>query len=37
VPLIATISGVAGDLVAVVLGLLIFAVLFLLLEGIDRI
>jgi hypothetical protein len=31
------VSGVAGDVVAVVLGLLIFAVLFLVLEGIDRI
>jgi hypothetical protein len=37
VPLIAAISGVAGDLVAVVLGLVIFAVLLLVLEGIDRI
>jgi hypothetical protein len=34
---LASISGVAGDLVAVVLGVLIFGVLFLLLEGIDRI
>jgi len=34
---IASISGIAGDAVAVVLGLLIFAVLLALLEGIDRI
>jgi hypothetical protein len=34
---IASISGIAGDAVAVVLGLVIFGVLFLLLEGIDRI
>jgi hypothetical protein len=35
--LIASLSGPVGDIVAVVLGLLMFAVLFLLLEGIDRI
>jgi len=35
--LIASISGIAGDAVAVVLGLVIFGVLLLLLEGIDRI
>jgi hypothetical protein len=34
---IASISGIAGDLLAVVLGLLIFAVLLAVLEGIDRI
>jgi len=34
---IASISGIAGDAAAVVLGLLIFAVLLALLEGIDRI
>jgi hypothetical protein len=33
----AAISGLTGDLVAVVLGLLIFAVLLVLLEAIDRI
>jgi hypothetical protein len=35
--LIASITGIAGDAVAVVLGLVIFGLLFLLLEGIDRI
>jgi len=34
---IASISGIAGDGVAVVLGILIFAVLLVILEGIDRI
>lgn len=33
----AAISGLAGDVVAVVLGLLVFAVLLVVLEAIDRI
>jgi hypothetical protein len=35
--LIALIAGLPGDAIAVILGLLGFAVLYLLLEGIDRI
>lgn len=37
VPVSALILGVPGDAIAVVLGLLMFGLLFLLLEGIDRI
>jgi hypothetical protein len=35
--LIALIAGIPGDAVAVILGLIGFGVLYLLLEGIDRI
>ena len=37
VPTIASISGVGGDLLAVVIGVLLFGLLLLLLEGVDRI
>jgi hypothetical protein len=36
-PASALILGLPGDLIAVVLGVVMFALLFLLLEGIDRI
>jgi hypothetical protein len=36
-PAIALILGLPGDVIAVVLGIVMFAVLLLLLEGIDRI
>jgi hypothetical protein len=37
VPASALILGLPGDVIAVVLGVLMFGLLFLLLEGIDRI
>jgi len=37
VPQIALILGLPGDVIAVVLGIVMFGLLFLLLEGIDRI
>jgi hypothetical protein len=37
VPVNALILGLPGDVIAVVLGVLMFGLLFLLLEGIDRI
>jgi hypothetical protein len=37
VPVSALILGLPGDVIAVVLGVVMFALLFLLLEGIDRI